>query len=50
MKDLRPLISKGIEALRGKRFPRRVTAPNGTARWQSSSGLSFETLEEACNA
>ena len=44
MTNLGPLLSKFIEALRGKRFPRRVTAPNGKARWQGSSGRSFETL------
>lgn len=50
MNYLRPLITKGIEALRGKSFPRRVTTPSGRARWQGSSGRSFETFEEACNA
>jgi len=50
MKNLRLLISKGIEAFLGKSFPRRVTAPNGSARWQGSSGRSFETLEEAYSA
>lgn len=50
MNYLRRLISKWIEALRGRSFPRRVTAPNGSARWQGSSGRSFETLEEAYHA
>jgi hypothetical protein len=50
MNNLRLLISKGIEALLGKSFPRRVTAPNGSARWQSSSGRSFDTVEEASRA
>jgi len=44
------LIRNSIDAFRGKSFPRRVTAPDGSSRWQSSSGRSFETLEEACNA
>jgi len=47
MKNLRPLIGKGIEALIGKSFPRRVTAPNGSARWQGSRGRSFASFEEA---
>jgi hypothetical protein len=46
-KDLRSLLSKGIEALRGKSFPRRVTTINGTTRWQGYSGRSFETREDA---
>jgi len=50
MNYLRPLITKGLEALRGKSFPRRVTAPDGSARWQSFSGRSFATLEEASRA
>jgi hypothetical protein len=49
MNILRPLITKGIEAWTGRNFPRRVTAPDGSARWQSASGRSFGTLEEASN-
>jgi len=47
MQDLRSLITRGIEALIGKSFPRRVTAVNGSTRWQGYSGRSFETREEA---
>jgi hypothetical protein len=47
MRDLRSLITRGIEALEGKSFPRRVTAVNGSVRWQDHSGRSFETREEA---
>jgi len=50
MNYLRPLISRGIEALRGKSFPRRMTAPNGSARWQGSDGRSFDSREEECLA
>ena len=32
MNYFRPLITKWNESLKGKNFPRRVTAPNGT-RW-----------------
>jgi hypothetical protein len=44
---LHSLISKGIEAFRGKSFPRRVTAINGSTRWQDYSGRSFKTRDEA---
>lgn len=47
MQDLRSLITRGIEALKGKSFPRRVTAVNRSTRWQGYSGRSFETREEA---
>jgi hypothetical protein len=50
MNYFRPLISKWNEGLRGKSFPRRVTAPDGRSRWQAASGRSFETLEEAADA
>ena len=48
MNHFRPLITRGIEAFRGKSFPRRVTAPNGETRWEAASGRSFATPEEAC--
>jgi hypothetical protein len=41
------LISRMIEAVRGKSFPRLVTAPNGTIRWQGFSGRTFKRREEA---
>jgi hypothetical protein len=47
MQRLVSLISRGIEALTGKSFPRRVTAVNGTTRWQSRTGRSFESREQA---
>lgn len=47
MNYLRPLITRWNEGLRGKSFPRRVTAPNGGERWQAASGRSFSTFEEA---
>jgi len=50
MNYLRPLITKWNHALRGKSFPRRVTAPNGSRRWQAATGRSFATVEEARNA
>ena len=50
MHDVRWLISRGIEALRGKSFPRRVTTVNGNTRWQGYSGRSFHTREEAWRA
>jgi hypothetical protein len=50
MHDVRWLISRGIEALRGKRFPRRVTTVNGNTRWQGYGGRSFHTREEAWRA
>ena len=50
MNYLRSAIQHTIEALRGKSFPRQVTVPNGSARWQSCSGRSFATIEEAQNA
>jgi hypothetical protein len=49
MNHLLPLISAVLGGSRGKTFPRRVTAPDGSARWQAASGKSFATLEEACN-
>jgi len=50
MNHLRPLITRWREGLNGKSFPRRVTAPDGSARWQDASGRSFGTLEEASQA
>lgn len=50
MNYFRPLITKWKDGLGGKSFPRRVTAPNGSQRWQSMTGRSFETYEEARNA
>ena len=50
MNYLRPLITRWRDGLRGKSFPRQVTAPDGSARWQDSSGRSFGTLEEARRA
>jgi hypothetical protein len=47
MQDLLSLISRGIETIRGKSFPRRVTAPNGSIRWQGYNGRSFGTRDEA---
>jgi hypothetical protein len=47
MHDLRSLITRVIEEFAGKSFPRRVTAVNGSTRWQGYSGRSFETREEA---
>jgi hypothetical protein len=50
MNYLRPLITKWSHGLLGKTFPRRVTAPNGSPRWQAATGRSFATLEEARKA
>jgi hypothetical protein len=50
MNYLRPLITKWNEGLRGRTFPRRVTAPDGSPRWEAATGRSFATLEEARNA
>jgi hypothetical protein len=50
MNYLRPLITKWNDGLWGKSFPRRVTAPNGSHRWQAATGRSFATLEEARSA
>jgi hypothetical protein len=50
MNYLRPLIRGWRDSLRGKSFPRRVTAPDGSTRWQNASGRSFGTVEEACEA
>lgn len=50
MNYLRPLITKWNEGLKGKSFPRRVTAPDGSSRWQAASGRSFDTLKEASAA
>jgi hypothetical protein len=47
MQRVRLLISRGIEALRGKSFPRLVTAPNGRPRWEAYSGRTFASREEA---
>ena len=47
MQDLRLLITRGFQALRGKNLPRQVTAVNGRTRWQGHRGRSFETREEA---
>ena len=47
MQNLRSLITRGLESLKGKSFPRRVTAVNRSTRWQGYSGRSFETREEA---
>ena len=47
MQDLRSLITRRVEALKGKSFPRRVTAVNGSIRWQGYSGRSFATRDEA---
>jgi hypothetical protein len=47
MSYLRPLITRWNEGLRGKTFPRRVTAPNGGSRWEAANGRSFPTFEEA---
>jgi hypothetical protein len=50
MNYLRPLITKWNDGWRGKTFPRRVTAPNGSPRWQAATGRSFATFEEARSA
>jgi hypothetical protein len=50
MNYLRPLITKWNDGLLGKSFPRRVTAPNGSRRWEAASGRSFTTFEEARKA
>ncbi|HSQ99523.1 MAG TPA: hypothetical protein VLM36_06360 [Sphingomicrobium sp.] len=50
MNYFRPLITRWNDGLRGKSFPRRVTAPDGSPRWQAATGRSFETHEEARNA
>jgi len=47
MNYLRPIIISWKHSFRGKTFPRQVTAPNGSPRWQSRSGKSFASLEEA---
>ena len=47
MNYFRPLITKLKNGLRGKSFPRQVTAPNGSPRWQAATGKSFATFEEA---
>jgi hypothetical protein len=44
---IRLLISRAIEAIRGKSFPRLVTAPNGRPRWEGYSGRTFASREEA---
>jgi len=50
MNYFRPLITKWNEGRGGKSFPRRVTAPNGSSRWQAATGRTFATLQEACKA
>jgi hypothetical protein len=50
MNDLLRLIRRRILARKSKSFPRRVTAPNGSHRWQAPNGLTFDTLEDATNA
>jgi hypothetical protein len=50
MNYFKPLIRRWSDGLKGRTFPRRVTALNGTARWQDSSGKSFATFEEARHA
>ena len=50
MNYFRPLITKWNEGLRGRTFPRRVTAPDGSLRWAAASGTSFATFDEARNA
>lgn len=47
MNYLRPVMTKLRDGLGGKTFPRRVTAPDGSVRWQSVSGRSFATFDEA---
>ena len=47
MQRVRLLISRVIEALRGKSFPRLVTAPNGQSRWQGHSGRTFKNRNQA---
>jgi hypothetical protein len=44
---LRRIKRHAIEAMRGKTFPRAVTAPDGSGRWQNRTGRSFKTFEEA---
>ncbi len=48
MQRLQLLISRGIELVWGKSFPRLVTAPNGKARWEGYSGRTFSSREQAC--
>ena len=45
--DYRGLVRRWIDGLRKRKFPRRVTAPGGGARWLDASGKSFETAHEA---
>ena len=47
MNYLRPWVSNWTHSLMGKNYPRRVTAPNGSPRWQARSGRTFESIEEA---
>jgi hypothetical protein len=47
MNHLKPLVRKWSDGLIGKSFPRRVTAPDGSRRWQDRTGRSFGTFEEA---
>ena len=50
MSPSRPLLTEWNEGLRSKSFPRRVTAPNGYSRWETATGKTFATVEEACEA
>ena len=50
MNYFRPLITNWNEGLKGKTFPRRVTAPNGSPRWEAATGRTFATFDEACEA
>jgi hypothetical protein len=50
MNYLRPLVTRAIETFKGRNFPRRVTAPDGSIRWESVTGRSFATIEEALKA
>jgi hypothetical protein len=42
-----PIMTKLREGLYGKTFPRRVTAPDGSPRWENVSGKTFATAKEA---
>lgn len=47
MQRVRMLVRRVVEAVYGKCFPRLVTAPNGTARWENNRGRTFRSREEA---
>jgi hypothetical protein len=47
MQLLLALVRNRIEAIIGKRFPRRVTNISGRLRWQGRNGRTFDTREEA---